>query len=118
MHIKKALSVGQIFPEESCARALGIPGCDGLLPSCALQIILLCPNKPQAQPLLGAAINSSLRVWETRLEAAPGARPWLPQQGELAALGIGDNREGKAEGAGKALEHQKRKKAGREIIKH
>lgn len=76
----------------------------------------LCPNKPQAQPLLGTSI-SSLRVWETRLEAAPGAGPWLSQQGELAALGIGDNREGKSEGAGKALEHQKIKKAGRGIIK-
>lgn len=75
--------------------------------SCPLQIMLLCPNKPQVQPLFRAAISSLRRVrqrlWETRLEGAPGASPWLSQQGELAALGIGVNREGKSEDPGQAL---------------
>lgn len=90
------------MPERCGARAVR------RISSCPLQIMLLCPKKPQVQPLFRAAISSSLRgmrqrLWETRLEGAPGASPWLSQQGELAALGIGVNREGKSEDPGQAL---------------
>lgn len=63
------------------------------------------PALPKQAP--GAASAGSRRpsflpcaVWETRLEAAPGAGPRLPRQGDLAAQGIGVNREGKSEGVG------------------